>query len=146
MTQRLEQLRAKEEIKGYNELQSYKNLAREMIILKQENRAYLEAKKKEGKILYGMGAPVKGNTLLNYFDIGRDFLDCLVEKNPLRKGLYSPGKHLPVVLEDELSSPPDIYYVLAWNFKDEILNNHRHLIDQGVEFYFPIKQAGLCVF
>ena len=85
-----------------------------------------------------MGAPVKGNTLLNYFGIGPQFLECLVEKNELRKGLFSPGSHLPILIEKEIQ-PPDVYYVLAWNFKKEILQNNERLIKNGVEFYFPIE-------
>ena len=68
-----------------------------------------------------MGAPVKGNTLLNFFDIDSNLISKLVEINPLRKGLFSPGSHLEVVMENELSNPPDVFYVLAWNFKEEIL-------------------------
>ena len=41
-------------------------------------------------------------------------------------------------IEKEIA-PPDVYYVLAWNFKQEILQYNQHLIDQGVEFYFPIE-------
>ena len=63
----------------------------------------------------------------------------VLEKNRLRKGLVSPGMHIPVVMEDELASPPDVYYVLAWNFKNEILANNKHLIDRGVQFYFPVN-------
>lgn len=85
-----------------------------------------------------MGAPVKGNTLLNYFGVGPDRISRLVEKNRLRNGLLSPGMHIPVVMEDELDAPPDIYYVLAWNFKNEILANNQHLVDSGVQFYFPV--------
>ena len=62
----------------------------------------------------------------------------LVEKNPLRKKLYSPGSHIPIVMEDEID-PPDVYYVLAWNFKKEILKNNVDLIKKGIEFYFPIN-------
>ena len=61
------------------------------------------------------------------------------EKNRLRRGLVSPGMHIPVVMEDELKAPPDVYYVLAWNFKNEILANNRHLIDRGVKFYCPVE-------
>ncbi|MFA5250682.1 MAG: hypothetical protein WC371_04690, partial [Parachlamydiales bacterium] len=71
--------------------------------------------------------------------IGTDLISHLVEKNELRRGLFSPGKHIPLLIEKELLSLPDVYYVLAWNFKKEILKNNRHLIDQGVEFYFPIN-------
>ena len=35
---------------------------------------FLSSLKGKGKRLAGYGAPAKGNTLLNYCDIGRDFL------------------------------------------------------------------------
>ena len=59
----------------------------------------------------------------------------------MRRGLYSPGMHLPVVLEDELSQTPDVFYVLAWNFKQEILARHQDLMNRGVQFYFPIDPS-----
>jgi SAM-dependent methyltransferase len=124
---------------GCNDLTAYRTLARRIERMKQENLAYLDRARREGKRIFGMGAPVKGNTLLNYFGIGPQYLECLVEKNELRRGLFSPGMHIPIRLEREVVEPPDIYYVLAWNFKQEILANHRHLIDRGVEFFFPVN-------
>jgi hypothetical protein len=82
---------------------------------------------------------VKGNTLLNYFGVGPETIECLVEKNELRRGLFSPGMHIPVVIERELTVSPDVYYVLAWNFKREILANYQPLIQAGIEFYFPVN-------
>lgn len=136
---RLNELRKKEEASRCNTFQAYLTLAKKIELLKQENLDYLEKKKKEGKKIFGMGAPVKGNTLLNTFGIGKNYLDCLVEKNKLRKGLFSPGQHLEILIEEELRQLPDVYYVLAWNFKEEILKNNQHLVKQGVEFYFPIN-------
>lgn len=137
-TDRLIQLKREEERSGCNELSAYVKFAKEIERMKEENLSYLDRKKGEGKRIYGMGAPVKGNTLLNYFGVGKKWLDCLVEKNELRKGLFSPGMHLPIWLEKEVA-PPDVYYVLAWNFKKEILENNRSLIERGVEFYFPVE-------
>ena len=99
--------------------------------------------RKQRKRVFGFGAPVKGNTLLNYFGIGTQYLDCLVEKNELRRGLFSPGMHIPVVIEKELQQLPDIYYVLAWNFKKEILANNQHLVKRGIQFYFPVNPKDL---
>ncbi len=107
--------------------------------MKNNDLEYINNARKNGKVVYGFGAPVKGNTLLNFLGIDSNQIEFLVEKNQLRKGLYSPGSHIPIVLEDELDKHPNIYYVLAWNFKNEILRNNQHLIDQGVEFYFPIN-------
>lgn len=137
-SERLQQMRQAETDAKSNEIGIYHTFAKRVAKMKQDNLAYLSDKKAVGKRIFGMGAPVKGNTMLNYFGVGKQYLDCLVEKNTLRKGLFSPGMHLPVLIEEELPSPPDVYYVLAWNFKNEILANNKHLLDRGVEFFFPV--------
>ena len=138
-SERLAALRRAEDEAQSNDIAAYRELARRIEQMKNRDLAYLEAARRAGKRVYGMGAPVKGNTLLNYFGIGPGLIECLVEKNELRRGLFSPGMHLPVRIERELEAPPDIYYVLAWNFKREILANNRPLIERGVEFYFPVE-------
>ena len=138
-SQRFQTMLAAEEAAGCNELGAYRRFAHDILEKKRESLELLNTHRTQGKQIFGFGAPVKGNTLLNYFGIGPDLVECLVEKNPLRKGLVSPGMHIPVVLENEIPAPPDTYYVLAWNFKDEILHNNRNLIDAGVTFYFPVE-------
>lgn len=139
LSQKLHSMLEEESERKSNSLETYLNFARRVEQKRNQNISYLEKVKKEGKRVFGMGAPVKGNTLLNYFKIGTDYIDCLVEKNRLRRGLFSPGMHIPIVLEDELEKEPDVYYFLAWNFKKEILANRKDLIDRGVQFFFPIE-------
>lgn len=135
---RLVKLEREEVESKCNAKAAYVEFAKRVEEIKERDLKYLAAKRKEGKRIYGMGAPVKGNTLLNYFGIGPTTIEFLVEKNELRRGLYSPGMHIPIIMEQEIQDWPDVFYVLAWNFKKEILKNHQNLIDQGVEFYFPI--------
>lgn len=135
---RLAALRSAEEVSGCNMIEAYRALDKRIKCMKRVNLAYLDRARAAGKRVFGMGAPVKGNTMLNYFGVGPELIQCLVEKNTLRRGLYSPGVHIPIVIEGEFEVEPDIYYVLAWNFKDEILANNRHLIAKGIEFYFPV--------
>jgi len=139
ISDRLQTLRQAEVDEKSNEFETYLKFAERIKQMKLENLAYLEAAKKQNKKIFGFGAPVKGNTMLNYFSIGTQYLDCLVEKNELRRNLYSPGMHIPIIIEKEVYDLPDIYYVLAWNFKKEILANNQHLIDKGIEFYFPVN-------
>jgi SAM-dependent methyltransferase len=138
-TDRLRRLRHEEECEGCNDLEAYQSFSRLIEKMKRENLEYLSTAKAFGKRIFGFGAPAKGNTLLNHFGIGRDYLDCLVEKNTLRRGLFSPGMHIPIVMEDQLQDAPDVFYVLAWNFKNEILARNQYLLDRGVEFYFPVE-------
>lgn len=136
---RLQALRQEEVREQSNEFSTYRKFTERIRQMKVENLAYLDTAKRKGKRIFGFGAPVKGNTLLNHFGVGTNYIDCLVEKNELRRGLYSPGMHIPVVIEKELQELPDIYYVLAWNFKKEILANNQALLDKGIEFYFPVN-------
>lgn len=136
---RLQQMLRQEEEKGANSFSTYAAFGQRIKKMKEENLAYLGAARQKKKKVFGFGAPAKGNTLLNYFGIDRSYLACLVEKNKLRRGLFSPGAHLPIVIEEELTELPDIYYVLAWNFKEEILENNKHLLAKGIEFFFPVK-------
>lgn len=122
-----------------NTINFYKKFASKVKKLKQKNVKNLKLLRKIKKTIYGLGAPVKGNTLLNYFKINNKIISYLVEKNELRKNLYSPGSNIKILIEKELSVLPDVYYVLAWNFKKEILKNNKHLIKKGVKFIFPIN-------
>ncbi len=135
---RLQAMRAEEDRSGCNGINSYRAFYERIKAMKVDNLAFLERCRAAGKRVFGMGAPVKGNTMLNYFGVGTQYIECLVEKNELRRGLYSPGMHNPIVIESELPQPPDVYYVLAWNFKKEILANNKPLLDRGVQFYFPV--------
>lgn len=137
-SERLSALLGEEDQVGANEFTTYLNFSERIRRMRDENMEFLRASRRSGKRIFGFGAPVKGNTLLNYFRVGTDLIECLVEKNELRRGLVSPGMHIPVVIENEIEGPPDIYYVLAWNFKKEILQRNRALLDRGVEFYFPV--------
>ncbi len=132
-------MREEERTSGCNSIEAYRQFDIRIKQMKQDNLNYLNAAKTAGKRIFGFGAPVKGNTMLNYFGVGPDLIECLVEKNDLRRNLFSPGMHIPLLIEDEVAEQPDIYYVLAWNFKKEILANNQSLIDKGVEFYFPVN-------
>lgn len=138
-TKRLIELELEEKRSMCNSKAAYVEFEGRIRLMRERNLAYLKNAKMNGKKVFGMGAPVKGNTLLNYFQIGPSLIECLLEKNTLRRNLYSPGMHIPILIEDEVAEIPDIYYVLAWNFKKEILKNNQKLVEQGVEFYFPVE-------
>ena len=138
-SERLESYGRAEDEAGANTLPWYFAFQKRIAERKAENLAFLRACQAAGKRVYGLGAPVKGNTLLNYYGIGPDLIQCLTERNAHRRDLIAPGSHIPVLIESELTSQPDVYYVLAWNFKTEILARNQDLIAKGVEFFFPVN-------
>ena len=141
ISERLLNLVTEEELSGANTLERYREFAEATQLARKKTLAWVDDTTGKGKIIYGLGAPVKGNTLLNFFGLGPDRVKYLTERNPLRKGLVSPGMHIPVIMDDELPEQPDSYLVLAWNFKKEILKRHSEDIKNGIQFYFPVDPS-----
>ena len=101
--------------------------------------AQVTALKAAGKKIAGYGAPAKGNTLLIYYGIGPEHLDFLVDKNPLKHGLYSPGMKIPVKSTDAIAEEKvDVLLVLAWNFFDEIRGQQAAFEAAGGKFLVPL--------
>jgi hypothetical protein len=101
----------------------------------------LEGFQAANKRVAAYGAPAKGNTLLNYCNIGTDLVSYTVDKSPLKVGLYTPGMHLPVYGVDTLAKDqPDYVLLLAWNYAKEVLRNQKQYLDQGGHFLMPIPK------
>jgi len=137
ISQNLRDLRMTEKETNMNTLERYEKFAIDVADKKQKNMKMLINFKENGNTVYGLGAPAKSSTLLHYFGIDKDILNFLTERNSLRDNMYSPGKHIPIIMENEIKVQPDIYYVLAWNFYEEILENNQDLIELGVKFVTP---------
>ena len=82
---------------------------------------HIDQYRKQGYRLVGYGAAAKGNTLLNYAELDLDFI---VDDNPLKQGLYTPGRAIPIVgieqVQDLTQQDRVLFIPLAWNFFDEI--------------------------
>ncbi len=80
-----------------------------------------------GKTVAGYGASVGVTSLLYYFGLGES-LAFLVDDNPIRHGLFSPGHHIPVLPSDALyERNPDCVLLLAWRYRDPILKRHEKI-------------------
>lgn len=123
---------------GLDRIESYLELADKIEKLKEKVILTLKDLKAQGKKIAGYGAPAKGNTLLNYFKIGPDYLDFLTEELPLKIGKFSPGMHIPVIsIADARIKNPDFYLMLAWNYKKQILEKEKDYLKAG-HFIMPI--------
>jgi len=127
--------------KGYHTAEPYERLAKAVTVNRESLLELLEALKQDNKIIAGYGAPAKGNTLLNYCGIDTRLVDYIVDQNPLKVGLYTPGTHIPVKPPSTLESErPDYLLILAWNFADEIMQQQAEFAARGGKFILPIPQ------
>jgi SAM-dependent methyltransferase len=135
-------LLARERRLGYERPETYASFSEQVKRTKRSLLSLLIAAKEEGKTICGYGAPGKGNTLLNYCGIGRDFLDFTVDRNPYKHGRFTPGMHIPILPVEEIDlAKPDYLLILPWNLKREIIAQMAHIGRWGGKFIVPIPEA-----
>ena len=128
-------LREIERQAGYNSIDRYVSFAQMTAKRKRVILADLIRIKNAGKSIVGYGAAAKGNTLLNYCGIGADFLDYIVDKNPHKQGLYTPGSRIPIEPVEKLREiKPDYVFILPWNISKEIKKQVSFIEEWGGKF------------
>lgn len=78
--------------------------------------------KQEKKRIIGYGAPAKMSTMTNYFDLGPETFDYIIDEAKSKQGFYSPGKHIRIVPPVEFKDTQiDYIFIFAWNFAESII-------------------------
>ena len=135
-------LRAEEQRQGVASLVCYEGFADQVHGLKRDLLELLARLQREGKRIAAYGASAKGSTLLNYYGIGPETLDFVVDRSPYKQGRLTPGTHLPILPPEELlKRQPDYTLLLTWNFADEILAQQTAYRQAGGRFIVPIPKV-----
>ncbi len=119
----------------------YRGFGERVAKLREELLTLLHRLKADKKRIAVYGASAKGSTLLNYFGIGAELFDYVVDRSTVKQGHYTPGTHLKICHPERLvEDRPDYCLLLTWNFADEILEQQREYRANGGQFIIPIPE------
>ena len=104
--------------------------------------ALLRDVKAKRQRVYGVGAPSRASTLINYVGLDDGILDCVLEiAGSYKIGKYMPGTVVPVLEESRLfQDQPEYALLLSWHIADELIPKLRARGFKG-KFIVPLPTA-----
>jgi len=105
-------------------MDKFKKFRDRVILSKLKLYGYLLDIKKAGCKIYGIGAPSRATTLINYVGIDSGIVDCVLEIPGSQKiGHYIPGTKIPILDENILfEDQPEFALILSWHIADELIS------------------------
>lgn len=123
-----------EAIKGLYDPKTYDTYANKAMGAAHLFSEIIKSYRKDGYMIIGYSAPAKGNTFMNFAEEGPDLI---FEDNPLKQGLYTPGRRIEICAPEYNFTEKDkvVWIPLAWNFYDEIVKKIQSQTNAGTNEY-----------
>jgi hypothetical protein len=113
------ELMAEEDAARINELESWRSFAAGCAV--HRGLSLEELRRWSGRRVVGFGASARSSTYLNWCGFTAGDIAAVIDNNTLKHGRFTAGSRIPIVsMADGLAMRPDLIFILAWNFRDEI--------------------------
>ena len=143
VSETVEHLIEQEEKDGLYSEHIYVEYAERAKQISEEFKQKVANLRSNGYTVVGYGSSAKGNTFLNYCGVELDFI---IDDNPLKQSMFTPGTSIPICSIDFLEKYEDqkiCFVPLAWNFFDEICQRLSEKTNKRSLFlrYFPFVET-----
>lgn len=130
----------REEEKGLSK-KNMEEFRKNVVGSKLELLGLLKDIKKQGKCIYGISAPSRASTLINYVGLDEGMIDCVMEVQGSHKiGKYVPGTLIPVLEERKLyQDQPEYALLFSWHIAGELIQKIRQKGFKG-GFIVPLPE------
>lgn len=123
-----------EEKAGIFQATAYEKFMKDIQGLKADVLREIREIKARGKQIVGIGAATKGNTFLNYCGIDSKILEFITDSSQLKIGKLTPGSHIPIKNDEDITSDIRYALILPWNIADFLKDR---LKGKNLEFITP---------
>lgn len=112
-----------EQKQKYNTFTKWQEFANKSLLHRDLLNKMIDDALEKGIRLVGYGASARSSTMLNFCGIDKHKLLKIADQNQLKRGFYTPGSRIEIITPEEaFTLKPEGVVLLAWNFKDEIID------------------------
>ena len=132
---------AVENSKGLYDLNIWKDFRDKINIRELSLKSKLTELKEKGYTIAGYGGSATSTTLIYHFGLN-NFISYIFDDNAAKHNTYSPGFKIPVLPSELIyKKRPDYIVLLAWRFKDQIIEKHKKFLNNNGHFILPLPEV-----
>ena len=109
--------------KRYLNKKTFQSFADKVVSSKINLYSMLKKIKLKNKRIFGVGAPSRAATLINYVGLNENIIECILEIQGSHKiGKFMPGTNIPIVNEKIVfKKKPDYLLLLSWHISKSLI-------------------------
>jgi hypothetical protein len=135
---------ADEDSSGLSSGAALRDFRNRVVCSKLKLHGLIASIKARGDRIYGIGAPSRASTLINYTGLDDGIIDAVMEVSSSHKlNKYIPGTRIPVLDESKLFAvQPEFALLLSWHIAEELAANLRGKGFRG-KFIVPLPEPAI---
>jgi dTDP-4-dehydrorhamnose reductase/SAM-dependent methyltransferase len=141
-TERLKETLRQEIRDGIFDTKTYSEFMFRVNQTKKKLQELIREIRAQGKKVWIYGASTKGNTIMQFCDIGADLIEAAADANPFKFGKYIIGSDIHIVNEKVMrDEKPDYLLALPYSFVDAFREREKELVESGTKFIVPLPEV-----
>lgn len=106
-------------------IDNFQQWKKEISLITEDAKMILSSLKQRGKRIVGYGCAAKVTTFMYQLGLTENDIEYIIDDNPLKQNMYTPGLNIPIYGLSFLDSNIDYIVIFSWNFADEIIDKLR---------------------
>lgn len=116
-------------------------------LVRKKLLAFITNQQYVGSRIHVYGASTRGSTILQYLGYpdgnGLRPIEFAAERDPRKYGLVTSGTWIKIIPEEESRKKADIFFVLPYFFRSEIIVREHEFLQKGGKLLFPLPKPHL---
>ncbi len=122
---------------GFHSLKSIQDLCK---------KNFLKKLKQSNYSISAYGASGKGQALLQFCNINKNYIDFVYDKSRFKQGKFTPGTHIKVIDPKFINfNKPSYLLLLSWNISKEIIQQEKHYLNRNGKMIIPFPKPKILI-
>ena len=102
---------------------------------------FLKKLKQSNYSISAYGASGKGQALLQFCNINKDYIDFVYDKSRSKQGKFTPGTHIKIIDPKFINlNKPSYLLLLSWNISKEIIQQEKRYLNRNGKMIVPFPK------